>query len=610
MFRFMALLWDAQSSDRSASAEHLEHTLQSATGDWRIAWARSGFRILAADASQYLGVHSFCDDAGVVLGEAFVRHSDPDNPSPAPAARFNRLETIEALKSEGRTLARKFWGNFVAFLADETNKARFIYKDPSGTLPCYYAWHRDVRLVFSCLSDCRDMGLKPEVNWDFVRSRAVNGLLDLEKSSLMGVAAIHRGQCVRFDAQGGFVSSSSYWHPTTFDGASELIVDPVVAARAMRASVRSCVHSLAARHASIMAQTSGGLDSSVVLGCLGEAPNKPRITCYTDYVKDSVSDERRWARQAAQRGGHAHIELCRDPRDLVYKKLPPLAPTIEPACYFTHWQRGPKDRELADQTGATLVMSGDGGDSSFCSTSFIYAVDHSIRRHGMGLRTLRTAMRVAARRDRTVWSVLAKSLRRVTVGASPQDERRRLSALSSLVTVEAKESERRSDEGRGSSYLRSGGRVTQETLLRMGTLAFPSTFYDLSTSAQTRAPYTVSPLSAQPVYELCARIPVDIHFDGGRIRGLARRAFADVVPTPILRRQWKDRPLLFVPQVIQRNAQYLRETLLDGALVRERILDRAALELALRVGPTKSAAISPEIINHLDLELWIRDCRL
>jgi asparagine synthase (glutamine-hydrolysing) len=143
----------------------------------------------------------------------------------------------------------------------------------------------------------------------------------------------------------------------------------------------------------------------------------------------------------------------------------------------------------------------------------------------------------------------------------------------------------------------------------MGTLAFPPSFYDLSTTAQARAPYTVSPLSSQPVYEMCARIPVDIHFDAGSIRGLARRVFADVVPAPILRRQWKDRPLLFVPEVIQRNVGYLRETLLDGALVRQGILNRSALELALRTGPTRSAAIGAEIVNHLDLELWIRDCR-
>jgi asparagine synthase (glutamine-hydrolysing) len=607
MFRYVALLWNSQSPELSSAAKNLERDLQSGSGTWSLALAGHGIRVLVAGRSQYLGIHSLCDGAGVVVGEVFARLKDVDNSAPAYDAKFNRLETTEALKTQGRSLARKFWGNFVAFIVNDAERARYVYNDPSGTLPCHYTRHRGVQLVFSSLSDCREMGLKCEVNWTFVRARAVNGLLDLEVPSFLGMATVHRGECVRFDERGDRVSSSVYWHPSKFDGAADLIVDPVMAAKAMRATVRSCVNTVASHHSSVLAQTSGGLDSSVVLGCLGEAPNKPRITCYTDYVRDSVCDERRWARYASQRGGYRHVELCRDPRALLFWDLPALAPSMEPACYFTHWLRGPTDRQLSEEYGATAVFTGDGGDSSFCSTSFIYAVDHSIKRHGIGLRTLRTAASVATRRDRTVWSVLARSMGRVVFGTGQKDELRRLSALSSLVAVDTRMFVEKREGRRSSSFLRSGGSVTQETLLRMGSLAFPPIFYDLSTSAHAEAPYTVSPLSAQPVYELCARIPVDIHFDGGRIRGLARRAFADVVPAPVLRRQWKDRPLLFVPQVIERNVGYLRETLLDGALVRERILDRTALELALRNGPTRSTAIGAEIVNHLDLELWIRD---
>jgi asparagine synthase (glutamine-hydrolysing) len=609
MFRFMTLLWNAQLPELSTAAENLERDLQSASAGWCVVLAGRGIRVLLADPSPCLGAHSMCDGAGVVVGEVFARHGNLSNAAPADDAKFNRMETLEALKTQGRSLVHKFWGNFVAFIVDEAQQARFIYKDPCGTLPCYYTQHRGLQLAFSSLSDCRDVGVKLEVNWAFVRARAVNGLLDLNTPSLSGISSIHRGECVRFDGRGEVVSKSVYWHPSNFDDAAELILDPAAAAAALRATVLSCVHSLAKHHSSVLAQTSGGLDSSVVLGCLGEASHKPRVTCYTDYVRDSVCDERRWARQATQRAGYRHVELCHDPRALVFKNLPALSPTVEPACYFTHWQRGPKDRELSEEFGATAILSGDGGDSSFCSTSFVYAVDHSLRRHGVGLRTLRTAVKVASRRDRTVWSVLAKSLGRVVFRSGRADERRRLLVLSSLVATDVKELVE-SDQGKqGSSFLKAGGRLTQEILLRMGTLAFPPSFYDLSTTAQARAPYTVSPLSSQPVYEMCARIPVDIHFDAGSIRGLARRVFADVVPAPILRRQWKDRPLLFVPEVIQRNVGYLRETLLDGALVRQGILNRSALELALRTGPTRSAAIGAEIVNHLDLELWIRDCQ-
>jgi asparagine synthase (glutamine-hydrolysing) len=607
MFRYIAFLWDVQLPPLSAVAADLEVKIKSNARDWQVALDAEGIRVLAADCSAHLSIHPLRGEVGVVLGEIFANRSNVEDDSPACAARFNRHETWEARQTQGRSLVRKFWGNYVALLLDAERGARFVLNDPTGTLPCYHAEFRGVRVLFSALSDFRLLGAKVQANWDYVRSRAVNSLMDVAKPSLIGISTVHRGECARFDRAGGVVSTALYWHPSSFERAEDLIVDSALAAKAMRATVRSCLYAVAAQHSSVLTQTSGGLDSSVVLGVLSEAPNKPQITCYTDYVLDAPSDERRWARYATARRGYRHIELCRDAREIRFREMPALAPSVEPGFYFTHWLRGPKERQLAAEYGATLVLSGDGGDSSFCSTSFVYAVDHSLIRHGLGLRTLRLAASVARRRDRTVWKVLGKSLRRVLIGENNKDGRRRLSALSSMVSSETTAAVQHAEGSAGPSFLRAGGRVTQEMLLRMGTLGFPPNFYDLSTSAADFAPYTVSILSVQPVFEVCARIPVDIHFDGGRIRGLARRAFADVLPAPILRRQWKDRPLLFVPAIIARNADYLRETLLDGVLVRERILDRDALELALRGEPTRSAASGAEIISHLDLELWLRD---
>jgi hypothetical protein len=52
---------------------------------------------------------------------------------------------------------------------------------------------------------------------------------------------------------------------------------------------------------------------------------------------------------------------------------------------------------------------------------------------------------------------------------------------------------------------------------------------------------------------------------------------------------------------------FIREHLLEGRLVKERILNRAAVERALREGPSGSSVIGSEILSDLDLELWIRD---
>jgi asparagine synthase (glutamine-hydrolysing) len=603
MFRYLALLWNAESAQTSATAKDLERRIQAMSPSWGVVLRGVGVSVFMADGSRHLNARMLFCGGGVIFGEIFARLNPLDGEGPAGPAEFGPNETQEVIESQGRRLASRYWGNYIAFILDQNRRARHVFKDPCGSLPCYFTQHDGVQLVFSCLGDCHELGLRFRVNWAFVRARVVSGFLDLQAPCFAGISSVHRGECVRFNRFGAVELRSSYWHPSSFDGASDPIVEPALAQTTMHATVVSCSHSMAARHSSVLAQVSGGLDSSVVLGCLGELSTRPDITCYTAYAPDSVCDERRWARYAVRRKGYRHTEVPLKPSNLIYKNMPVLAASVEPASYFTHWQMGPVERDLATQYGATAVFTGEGGDSAFCATSYVFAVDHCLRRYGLGLRTLRTAVGVATRRDRTVWNVLGKALGREMFGIGARDDRRRLAPFCRLVSDHARKSVE--TEGSTSSAWLDG--VTWETMLRMGPLAFAPSFYDLSTSHHGEAPYVASPLCAQPVFEMCARIPVDLHFDGGRIRGLARRAFTNEVPGPILRRQWKDRPLLQLGEVIRLNLPFIREHLLEGALIKERILDRVAVEQALRNGPSSSSAIGSEILSHLDLELWIRD---
>ncbi len=117
---------------------------------------------------------------------------------------------------------------------------------------------------------------------------------------------------------------------------------------------------------------------------------------------------------------------------------------------------------------------------------------------------------------------------------------------------------------------------------------------------------TISPLLSQPLVELCLRIPSYTHFHEGRDRGLARRAFADAVPTPILARTWKDRVPGFPEEILRVNLPHIREMLLEGILVRERYLDRAALETALTGAALEATASVGEILDHMLVEAWLR----
>jgi asparagine synthase (glutamine-hydrolysing) len=587
MFRYLALLWNPESATISASAAQLRQRIERLSPSWVIVFRGTGVTILMADRSRQLDVQRLAGDSGVVLGEIFP-NPDPAHEGPVRHARFGERETRAVLDSEGRYLVSRYWGNYVAFLVGDHNEL-YLLKDPCGSLPCHLTDCDGVRLVFACLGDIRELGLRQTVNWAAVRARIANGSREIHDCSLVGVSTVYRGECIHFDRDATVTARTCYWRPD-FSGTADL-VEPEVAQRALRATVASCVQTLAAPHASMLAQVSGGLDSSIVLGSLSSMPSGPEITCYTYFVPQSVCDERRWARYAVQRAGFRHLEMPLATEKLIYKDLPRLRASVEPESYFTRWQKGPIERDLAMRFSASATFTGEGGDAAFCSTSYVFAVDHCLRREGLSFRTIKIAARVAIRRDRTVWNILGKALSRQASGSDADDGKRTLEPFSRLV----------------SSELRESTQVDLERLLRMGSLAFAPSFYDVSMSHHEQAPYVVSPLCTQPVVELCGRIPVDVHFEGGRIRGLARGAFADWLPEPILRRQWKDRPLLQLAQVIAANLPFIREHLLEGALVRERILDRTAVEQALRHEVSSSGAVGSEILSHLDAELWLRD---
>lgn len=141
-------------------------------------------------------------------------------------------------------------------------------------------------------------------------------------------------------------------------------------------------------------------------------------------------------------------------------------------------------------------------------------------------------------------------------------------------------------------------------IYRMGALVGRSELYDpYSTPAQQRA-LRLHPLYAQPVVELCLSIPLYVHFLNGCDRGLARSAFAEELPQPIARRQWKDRNANVNTELVANNLPLLRELMLDGVLVRKGYLDRAALERALSHTPQKGSADLSVLLQHLDIELW------
>lgn len=608
MLRYLGMMWDEASPQQHEAVQLVGPRLRKLWPTWREEFSAPGMQVFCAGTRGSQDVHHFSSSAGVVIGTLLARSKDMLSSAPDEALQLGPHQTAAAIQSSGRWLIENSWGSYVAFGRDPAGGSKWVLKDPTGSLPCLRTSFRGVTIFFSCMADCVALNLQRfTINEDFLHARLVIGSGLQDVPALKEVAPVHRGECIEFKKSGNSWNRASqlYWRPSSFSGATDLIEDPDLAARAMRSSVQAATSSWAQVHPSMLLRLSGGLDSSIIAGCLREAPNKSRFVAYTYFSPNGRSDERPWAQLAVQHSGCEHIEYPVTPEEMDLRVGLRMEPSPEPSPLLSYLQRTTVEQALAARSNATAIFNGEGGDSGFCSDSISFAVPEFLQNHGLAPGIFRLASQVALLTEQSSWSVLTGALRRRLGNDEMGMPREQILNSSQLVSPQLRDGFRPTEKFSHPWFV-GMRRVPWDKLRRLGTLIATPDYYNVSATGDATVPEVVSPLYAQPVIELMLRIPIYTHFHGGRDRGLARQAFVNEVPEPILRRLWKDRAPGFHEQLLERQRGFLKETLLDGTLVRSGLLNRALLEEVLSAGPTKNAVYPGEVFRHLDSELWAR----
>ena len=114
------------------------------------------------------------------------------------------------------------------------------------------------------------------------------------------------------------------------------------------------------------------------------------------------------------------------------------------------------------------------------------------------------------------------------------------------------------------------------------------------------------PLLAQPIVELCLRVPSWLWFTGGRDRAVARAAFRGIVPDRILDRRGKGSlESMFMRGYLESRAK-LRDFLVDGCLAQHGIIDADALAAYLALPGQRRDAGYIRILEIASAEQWLR----
>lgn len=585
MYRFLCCIWKID--DREAELQAAAIAAQLSGEAWRTVMEAPGMTVLCigADGPTWR-TYYLAGNAGVVLGVLF--HRGTNGISQAAAVRFDDHESRAISQTGGEHLIRHYWGRYVALLRNPAECREYILRDPTGLLPCYAARIQSVDVYFSWLADASHAGLAARIDLDYVRARLTNRLAYSRRTGLTGISQVLGGECVTH--QEGQTSRVLLWNP--LQECEPPIEDATHAATELRRVTRDVVQAWARCYPTIVHALSGGLDSSIVLGCLRDVP--ATITCVNSFTSSIAGDERVLARLAAQKAGCKLVEQHRAAQATLEAVLhAPASPEpIDCIAWFGHVQH---DAAAAHEREADAIFSGMGGDELFGRSGAVWAVNDFVRRHGIDRSLFGRALDAACQEQLSVWRVLGTAL----WGArwSPRSE---LAAFIHADGTGALYADAEDHPALRDSRLPAAcGKRRHAFLL---TPVPPGVFDPVTEPVVER----VLPLRSQPLLELCLRIPTYILIEGGWDRALARHAFHSDLPDEVVSRRSKGEISEYLVDLLNANLAFVRNLLLEGSLAKRGLVDRAQLGSLLSMARSRDRGLIAQICDCIEVEVWIR----
>lgn len=531
-------------------------------------------------------VVTLSDQGGLLVGRVFAR----TRPYPVLTA-LSDTDSRMLRHGRGETLGSLVWGGYLAFLRTEDDRATVVFREPTAALPNVYVETRDAVVFASDVQLLMDAGLvSPHVD-DAALARHL-ALSDLKstRTCLAGVCELLAG--FRMTVSEAEVATEPIWSPWTFAN-NDSPSDFSELSETLREIVSDTVAAWARPFRHILLGASGGLDSSIIAAILAALPTP--LTCLNMTTDEGEGDERRYARLLAAhlsvdlREAH-HVLADVDVSTSISSHLP------RPASFaFGQSERRTK-KALIDALGIDALFTGIGGDNVFCSLQSATPLVDYIRSHGLGRLSWAIVNDVCDLTGASVWQVLGAAWSR-----SRRPTAYPWSHNSQFLTPHA--------VAAGAFDLSHPWLVPPDgalpgkashiaMLLRItGTIdGFP----------RDRFPVQINPLISQPIIEACLAIPSWQWIAGGRNRSVAREAFARSLPHALVARQSKGGPDSFAYEVMETNKRQVRELLLGGFLAERDLIDRQAVEEALR----EDRPVKP--LEHIRLailaeaEVWAR----
>jgi asparagine synthase (glutamine-hydrolysing) len=259
------------------------------------------------------------------------------------------------------------------------------------------------------------------------------------------------------------------------------------------------------------------------------------------------------------------------------RQFDPLGQSVRPALHGVDMVYDADMAGRARKVRATGLLTGQGGDAVFFQSPDPLVFADRIRREGLwGLEPSHLAA-VARWTRHSVWTIARHSLFPKPRPLAP---------------------------GRRHRWLEGAGSLAPGKARQVQQLANCQTYW--SDCLRARSATLLHPLLTQPVMEHCLAIPTDRLTLGARDRGLARAAFADRLPSPIVERRDKGDLSRFYALVVRQSAAVFKELLVDGRLADQGLIDTDGFDQALSDASLIWDPATNRFLILSALEVWAR----
>ena len=529
------------------------------------------------------GTPLIADGDHLVIGPAFSR-SD-----------FRPLGNLEGVLEGGedasgaaRRLIHEVWGAYCAVLYDQRCRGTAIITDPSGLLPVFRMRTGDHEIYATSPALLAGLtGHRVAINPVAAAAHLLQPDLLQRQTCLAGIEQLIPGSL--------YLRGAESMNPVPVWAARDHLKTPETLSFAdhvhrLRETGISVMQAWRREWGRVSVAISGGVDSSFIcaaLACVGEP-----FDCATFATSDPGGDERRYARLVASTFAARCAERVYHP-DLFDPVRSASAGLTAPVRRGFQHVLDDLVRDITEELGCTVIFDGNVGDNIFCFLNSPAPVIDRLLAQGPGRGALATMLDMCRITDCPAPAMISATLRRIA--------RSRSAAIwgteTGLLTREAADAVVAPLSDWLDQTPAPPGKREHLALIIQG----QNQIHGVNAGV-----HRFSPLASQPLVECCLRIPSWEWASGGINRAVARAAFARELPRQVIARTSKTGPDSFLRQAYSVHRARIAGQLLDGILVAEHIVDRAALEHALATDVLRDEQTFGRVLDILEAENWAR----